>query len=80
MTFALQFEGQSTGYTALAKSVGIPCGIASQLVLSQYLPVCLRGIRAPYTQKQFASVRAMLEAEDIKLAVSGLTWRGRECC
>ncbi|CAH0046454.1 unnamed protein product [Clonostachys solani] len=69
VTFALQFEGQSTGYTALAKSVGIPCGIASQLVLGQYLPVCLQGIRAPYTQKQFASVRAMLEAEDIKLAV-----------
>jgi spermidine synthase len=49
----------------MALTVGLPCGIASQLVLDGVLNT--PGILAPYTKEICEPIRAILESEGLGL-------------
>lgn len=51
----------------MAKSVGITCGIASQLLLDGHPSLCKPGVWAPYTKDICDPIRVRLEKEGIKL-------------
>lgn len=53
------------GHSAMAKLVGVPCGIAVQLVLDGVLKT--PGVLAPYTKEICDPLREALEAEGIIL-------------
>ena len=49
----------------MARTVGIPCGIATQLVLNGVLNKT--GIQAPYTMDVVAPIMELLESEGLGL-------------
>lgn len=53
------------GYSAMATLVGVPCGIAVQLVLDGVLKT--PGVHAPYTKEICDPLRVALEAEGITM-------------
>ncbi|OCH90753.1 saccharopine dehydrogenase [Obba rivulosa] len=55
--------GDPSGYSAMARYVGVPCGIAVQLVLDGVLNKT--GIQAPYTKDICDPIRAILEQEGL---------------
>lgn len=65
ITSTLELYGEPTGsgYSAMARTVGIPCGIASQLVLDGVLNKT--GIQAPYTMDVIKPIMEILESEGI---------------
>ncbi|EOR04106.1 Saccharopine dehydrogenase [NADP(+), L-glutamate-forming] [Wallemia ichthyophaga EXF-994] len=64
-TSTLLDYGTPGGYTAMAKLVGVPCGVATQLVLDGTLKD--RGIVAPYSAHINKPIMEKLELEGIKL-------------
>ncbi|KAF9552169.1 spermidine synthase, partial [Agrocybe pediades] len=66
-TSTLEAYGAPTGYghSAMAYTVGLPCGIASQLVLDGVLNE--PGVHAPYTKKFCDPLREVLEREGLGL-------------
>lgn len=66
-TSTLEAYGSPTGqgHSAMAKTVGLPCGIASQLVLDGKLNKV--GVHAPYTKDVCDLLRIELEREGICL-------------
>jgi len=66
-TSTLEAYGSPTGqgHSAMAKTVGLPCGIASQLVLDGKLNKV--GVHAPYTKDVCDLLRVELEKEGICL-------------
>jgi len=53
------------GHSAMARLVGVPCGIAVQLVLDGVLKT--PGVHTPYTKEICDPLRAVLEAEGITM-------------
>jgi len=53
------------GYSAMARLVGVPCGIAVQCVLDGVLKT--PGVHAPYTKEICDPLRTALEAEGITM-------------
>ncbi|KAI0803212.1 spermidine synthase [Irpex lacteus] len=65
ITSTLEAYGSPYGESAMAKHVGIPCGIAVQLVLSGIINA--PGILAPYTPEICNPLREILESEGLGL-------------
>ena len=55
--------GEPDGFSAMARTVGVPCGIAVQLVLDGVINQ--QGILAPYTKELCDPLRVALESEGI---------------
>lgn len=67
MTSTLEAYGSTApgGFSAMALTVGIPCGIATQLVLDGILKE--PGVHAPYTPEVCEPLLKVLEAEGLGL-------------
>ncbi|KAL5480610.1 hypothetical protein ACEPAI_1881 [Sanghuangporus weigelae] len=67
ITSTLELYGEPTGsgYSAMARTVGVPCGIATQLVLDGVLRKT--GIQAPYTMDIINPIKKILESEGLAL-------------
>ncbi|KAF5350145.1 hypothetical protein D9756_009259 [Leucocoprinus leucothites] len=67
LTSTLEAYGSKApgGYSAMALTVGVPCGIATQLVLDGVLKE--PGVHAPYTPEVCEPLRKALEAEGLGL-------------
>lgn len=59
--------GDPQRYSAMALSVGVTCGIATQLLIDGYPGLNKAGIFAPYTIEICEPIRARLEEEGIKM-------------
>ncbi|KAF6517824.1 hypothetical protein HZS61_003385 [Fusarium oxysporum f. sp. conglutinans] len=66
-TSALELFGEPGGYSAMAKSVGLTCGIAIQLLLDDEPASNKPGVIAPYSRKICDPIRVRAEAKRIKL-------------
>ncbi|KAH3963510.1 hypothetical protein HBH70_164510 [Parastagonospora nodorum] len=51
----------------MALSVGVTCGIATQLLLNGHPTVNKPGVHAPYTKDMRDAIRALLEKEGVKM-------------
>jgi saccharopine dehydrogenase (NADP+, L-glutamate forming) len=67
ITSTLELLGDPNGYSAMAKSVGVTCGIASQLVLDNHPEFAKAGIWAPYSKEICDPIRDVLEGEGIRM-------------
>ncbi|KAK3292123.1 saccharopine dehydrogenase [Chaetomium fimeti] len=67
ITSTLELYGDPNGYSAMSKSVGVTCGIATQMLLDGFPPFQQPGVLAPYTEEICGPLRAKVEAEGIKL-------------
>ncbi|KIJ97596.1 hypothetical protein K443DRAFT_681415 [Laccaria amethystina LaAM-08-1] len=65
LTSTLEAYGSPSGHSAMALTVGLPCGIATQLVLDGVLST--PGVHAPYTKEICDPIRKILEAEGLGL-------------
>ncbi|KDQ53705.1 hypothetical protein JAAARDRAFT_136604 [Jaapia argillacea MUCL 33604] len=65
LTSTLEAYGVPGGHSAMALTVGLPCGIATQLVLDGVLST--PGVHAPYTPEICEPIRAVLESEGLGL-------------
>jgi saccharopine dehydrogenase-like NADP-dependent oxidoreductase len=63
LTSTLELYGEPAGHSAMARTVGIPCGIAVQLVLDGVLAT--PGVHAPYTKEICDPLRAAVEREGL---------------
>jgi len=64
-TSTLEQYGAPHGHSAMALTVGITCGIATQLVLDGVLS--MTGVHAPYTKEICEPIRAKVESEGLGL-------------
>lgn len=62
-TSTLEAYGAPEGHSAMARLVGLPCGVAVQLVLDGVLAT--PGVRAPYDEETCAVLREVLEKEGV---------------
>ncbi|KAH6971547.1 saccharopine dehydrogenase [Ilyonectria sp. MPI-CAGE-AT-0026] len=67
ITSTLELFGDPNGYSAMAKSVGVTCGIATQLLLDGLPALNEPGVLAPYTREICDPIRVKLEEEGIKM-------------
>ena len=65
VTSTLEAYGAPSGHSAMALTVGIPCGIATQLVLDGIIST--PGILVPYTKEICDPIREQLEKEGIAM-------------
>jgi len=65
LTSTLERYGSPSGHSAMAVTVGIPCGIATQLVLDGVFNT--PGVHAPYTKEICDPIREILESEGLGL-------------
>ncbi|KAG5644355.1 hypothetical protein DXG03_008652 [Asterophora parasitica] len=65
LTSTLEAYGSPKGHSAMALTVGLPCGIATQLVLDGVLNT--PGVQAPYTKEICDPIREVLEREGLGL-------------
>jgi len=65
ITSTLEAYGAPGGHSAMALTVGLPCGIATQLVLDGVINT--PGVHAPYTKEMCDPIREMLESEGLGL-------------
>ncbi|KAI6102285.1 Saccharopine dehydrogenase-domain-containing protein [Pisolithus croceorrhizus] len=65
LTSTLEKYGSPGGHSAMAVTVGVPCGIATQLVLDGVINT--PGVLAPYTKEICEPIRAVLESEGLAL-------------
>ncbi|KAF4576901.1 spermidine/spermine synthase family protein [Pleurotus pulmonarius] len=63
LTSTLEAYGIPGGHSAMALTVGLPCGIATQLVLDGVLNT--PGVQAPYTKEICDHIRKILESEGV---------------
>ncbi|CAL1703047.1 unnamed protein product [Somion occarium] len=63
ITSTLEAYGNPLGFSAMATTVGVPCGIAVQLVLDGVIKT--PGVLAPYSQELCDPIREALESEGI---------------
>ncbi|KAK2003273.1 saccharopine dehydrogenase [Colletotrichum falcatum] len=66
-TSTLELLGDPDGHSAMAKSVGVTCGIAAQLLLDGEPALNVPGVLVPYTEDICNPIRIKLEDEGIKL-------------
>ena len=60
-------DGEPGGYSAMAKSVGVTCGIATQHLLDGHAQFARPGVLAPYGREMCAVLREAVEKEGITL-------------
>jgi spermidine synthase len=65
ITSTLEAYGTLGGHSAMALTVGLPCGIATQLVLDGVLST--PGVQAPYSKEICDPIREKLESEGLAL-------------
>ena len=65
LTSTLEAYGRPGGHSAMALTVGLPCGIATQLVLDGVLNT--PGVHAPYSKEICDPIRKILEEEGLSL-------------
>ncbi|KAJ7043328.1 saccharopine dehydrogenase [Mycena alexandri] len=65
ITSTLEAYGTPGGHSAMALTVGLPCGIATQLVLDGVLST--PGVHAPYSKEICDPIREKLESEGLGL-------------
>ena len=65
LTSTLELYGDPAGYSAMARTVGLPCGIAVQLVLDGVINKT--GIQAPYSMDIVKPIMDILESEGLGL-------------
>ena len=65
LTSTLEAYGSPIGYSAMARNVGVPCGIAVQLVLDGVIKT--PGVIVPYTPEICDPIREVLEKEGLGL-------------
>ncbi|KAI5118731.1 hypothetical protein M0805_000061 [Coniferiporia weirii] len=63
LTSTLELCGDPSGHSAMALTVGLPCGIATQLILDGVLNKT--GIQAPYTMDIIEPIMTILESEGL---------------
>jgi saccharopine dehydrogenase (NADP+, L-glutamate forming) len=51
----------------MALSVGVTCGIATQLLIDRHPAVCKPGVRAPYTKDMCDIIRDRVKKEGLKV-------------
>lgn len=66
-TCTLELYGDPEGYSGMAKSVGVTCGIATQLLLDGHKALNVPGVLAPYKTEICNPIRQLLEKEGIKM-------------
>ena len=66
-TSTLELFGEPERYSAMALSVGLTCGIATQLLLDGHPALCKPGVLAPYTKEICDPIRVLVEAEGIRV-------------
>ncbi|QPC76468.1 hypothetical protein HYE68_007220 [Fusarium pseudograminearum] len=67
ITSTLELFGEPNGYSAMSKSVGLTCGIATQILLNGDPAFNKPGVLAPYSREICEPIRTRVEAEGIKL-------------
>ncbi|RYP69831.1 hypothetical protein DL769_005183 [Monosporascus sp. CRB-8-3] len=67
ITSTLELLGDPSGYSAMSKSVGLTCGIATQMLLDRHPAIAKPGVVAPYTREMCDALREKVEAEGIRL-------------
>ncbi|KAK9318603.1 Saccharopine dehydrogenase [Lipomyces starkeyi] len=67
LTSTLELLGDPKGYSAMARSVGVTCGIATQLLLDGHPALNTTGVLAPYKKDICDPIREILEREGIKM-------------
>ncbi|KAF6837489.1 saccharopine dehydrogenase [Colletotrichum plurivorum] len=67
ITSTLELLGEPNGYQAMSKSVGVTCGIATQMLLDRHPAIAKPGVVAPYTKDLCDAIRARVEDEGIKM-------------
>ena len=65
ITSTLEDYGIPGGHSSMARLVGVPCGIATQLVLDGVINT--PGVIVPYTKEICDPIRVILESEGIAL-------------
>ncbi|KAI0327980.1 saccharopine dehydrogenase [Cubamyces sp. BRFM 1775] len=65
ITSTLEAYGETGGHSAMARYVGVPCGIAVQMVLDRFFGA--PGIYAPHSKEVCDPIRAIIEAEGMGL-------------
>ena len=67
ITSTLELLGDPKGFSAMSKSVGLTCGIATQLLLDGHSALNRPGMVAPYDKAICDPIRELLEREGIKV-------------
>ncbi|KAJ0297366.1 hypothetical protein COL516b_010783 [Colletotrichum fioriniae] len=67
ITSTLELFGEPGGYSAMARTVGVTCGIATQLLLDSEPALNMPGVLAPYTSGICDPIRKILEKEGISM-------------
>ncbi|KAF5241900.1 hypothetical protein FAUST_3594 [Fusarium austroamericanum] len=67
ITSTLELFGEPNDYSAMSKSVGLTCGIATQILLNGDPAFNKPGVLAPYSREICEPIRTRVEAEGIKL-------------
>ena len=65
-TSTLEVFGDPEGYSAMAYTVGMTCGVATQLLLDGHRAFNQPGVLAPYYKEICEPIRNEVEAEGIK--------------
>lgn len=65
ITSTLEAYGDPSGHSAMALTVGVPCGIAVQLVLDGEGVFAVPGVHAPYGREMCEVLRERLEREGL---------------
>jgi spermidine synthase len=65
LTSTLELYGDPSGHSAMALTVGLPCGVAAQLVLDGVLKT--PGVHAPYCKEICDPIRVILESKGLGL-------------
>lgn len=66
-TSTLELLGDPKGYSAMSKSVGVTCGVTTQLLLDGHPAFNTPGVIAPYQKDICDPIRALLEREGITM-------------
>jgi saccharopine dehydrogenase (NADP+, L-glutamate forming) len=66
-TSTLELLGDPDRFSGMALSVGVTCGIATQLLMDGHLPLRKPGVLAPYTTEICDPIRLLLEKEGVKM-------------
>ncbi|KAL2880772.1 hypothetical protein SGCOL_003799 [Colletotrichum sp. CLE4] len=67
ITSTLELFGEPDGYSAMSRTVGMTCGIATQLLLDGEPALSVPGVLAPYTLEICDPIRKILEKEGISM-------------
>ncbi|KAF2189004.1 Saccharopine dehydrogenase [Zopfia rhizophila CBS 207.26] len=66
-TSTLELLGDPNRYSGMALSVGVTCGIATQLLMNNHLALRKPGVLAPYTREICDPIRELVEKEGVMM-------------